>query len=127
VVDSVVNFSPDRIGVAALYQARRLYQEQPTRIIAHRAVSRLIPDEQQVAVAVSLRHRFEEFVQRKCEIPDGATTKIQRAYRTLFNTVGGHVTGFTVTSPRGLSYRDWPMFTTNYDAVLEYYWSTYAR
>jgi hypothetical protein len=126
VVDSIVNFSPDRIGVAALYQARRLYSLASEPFITPQMAVKLSPTEEQVSVASALRHRFEEFVQRKCEIPDGTTGKIEKAYGNLFNTVGGRLTGFNQAGAHG-SWYPWPMFTTNYDAVLEYYWTEYMR
>lgn len=127
VVDSILNFSPDRIGVAALYQARRLYSRDAEKFITPQTAADLTPLKAQVTVAAVLRHRFEEFVQRKCEIPDGATAKIERAYETLFNMLGSRLTGFNQTGARGKAYYGWPMFTTNYDAVLEYYWTEYFR
>ena len=118
-IDSIVNWDVERLGVSALYHASKaLPTGREEKVLAFTA-----PTQDETRVARALRRKFELFVQRICQIPDGQRDRIDAVYRSLFE----NVTRFTGQSRSGRDSRhphhDWPMFTSNYDAILEYYWT----
>lgn len=125
VIDSIINWSPDRIGPAALYHAFVLASVSGGSAQPMGEVHVLRPPaEAKVTIAKRLRERFEQFTRSHCEIPTDALRKIEETYDQLFRYVGDRVGG------RNYGNRvvgDWPIFTTNYDPVLEHYWIDFAK
>ncbi len=121
IVDSIMNWSPDRLGVAALYHATRMASVSagPARSSTRERIEP--PSGNDIQVARSLESDFERFVQNACKIGEGQTERIESVHRDLFSKLGGF--GASSAGP-GNRYAsgDWPMFTTNYDAILEHYW-----
>lgn len=125
IVDSVVNWSPDRIGLAALYQAARGASGKSAVFPAtSRTQAPAPPSDTETRIARSLRERFEGFIRSRCEIPAGSHHLIEEAYDQLFRYIEVRIGG------RGWGNRtvgDWRIFTTNYDTVLEHYWIDHAK
>ena len=71
-----------------------------------------------------LRERFERFTRSKCEVPEDSLGKIEEAYGRLFKYFGERTGG---RSHGEWVVDEWPLFTTNYDAVLEHFWIDFAR
>lgn len=131
IIDSIVNWSPDRMGVAALYHATRAASAMyPKTLIEGEAASEIQsiaplvrpPAAETVRVAKSLEADFEKFVQGACQIPEDRAGEIDEVYKTFFDcfsVIGGsYYAGQSGRGHAGLG----PMFTTNYDPVLEHYW-----
>ncbi len=127
VIDSIISWSPDRVGPSALYHAvRSLVPKLRGGGEVSDAIPRLsTPTPDQVETARTLRQRFEELVRSKCEIPEAELSHVQTAYRTVFERVGQQVGGASWHGNTPVS--DWPIFTTNYDPVLERYWVDFAK
>jgi hypothetical protein len=117
IVDSIINWSVDRIGIASLYHAMRASARDAIPVLRP-------PTEETVDVARALEMDFEKFVQDACQIPDGQSATIDAVYRAFFDNIGTGLGGGQVI--QGQSGRQHilagPIFTTNYDAVLEHYW-----
>jgi len=126
VVDSIIHWSPDRVGPSALYHAVHSLVPGYRQNDQSSATPRLsAPSSDVIATATSLRQRFEELVRLKCEIPESELSHIEKAYRTAFERIGQQVGGISWhgSTPVG----EWPIFTTNYDPVLERYWVDFAK
>jgi hypothetical protein len=111
VVDGLLNYSPERLGLLSLYAA--------TDFKKH------LTDKSQQDACRSLREKFQCFVRDKCIIPEESFSKIGAVYRDFFNRFALELPGAnTFRQSHGYSWSDrWTMFTTNYDTCLEYYWS----
>jgi hypothetical protein len=126
VIDSIIHWSPDRVGPSALYHAARgLIPGFRTGDLAATPLPLSPPGQAMVGVASSLGQKFEEFIRSKCEIPDHELVHIQKAYRTAFERIGQRVGGVSMHGNFPVS--DWPIFTTNYDPVLEHYWIDHVK
>jgi len=127
VVDSLIHWSPERIGIASLFQSACVsegkYSKPSKEVIGSKVVA---PPEEFVTPAKKLRKRFEDFVKRKCEITEDVIPRIDKAYGQLFDLVGQAAMVRNQGSNQHV-YSDWPIFTTNYDAILECYWVDCAR
>lgn len=127
VVDSIIDWSPDRMGVSALYHAAKAVGRDglaPGQVATPPKFER--PGPETVALARNLRLKFEAYVQQACRIPDGQSEKIERVYDALFQTFSAH--GGTTWGGGKRQYTGvGPMFTTNYDAVLEHFWLDIAE
>jgi hypothetical protein len=108
VIDGIINYSPDRLGLLALYLLTKSRE----------------PSELDIQVCKLLREKFQSFVRAKCLIPEEENKRdhISRVYHDFFNRLLLEFSG-------GRDVRDghywsdrWAMFTTNYDTCLEYYW-----
>jgi hypothetical protein len=125
IVDSIANWSPEKMGIAALFHALRAINPRPTED-SSRIVYLTRPVENEVKVAQSLSRRFEEFIKTKCDVGSDKAAAIERVYGTLFDTIANFIG--PAVGPPGYATRtkhvtsDWPIFTTNYDAILECYW-----
>ncbi len=119
VVESIMNWSPDRMGVAALYHATKLVR-------SHQVLERLglssLPTADEVRTARSLEADFERFVQHSCQLKDGMSEKIDSVYQNFFTQMSGPASAESGGPDGRHPYGNWPMFTTNYDAILEHYW-----
>ncbi|MGD0588335.1 MAG: SIR2 family protein [Thermoplasmata archaeon] len=128
VVDSIIDWSPDRMGVSAMYHATRAATlskgQSPSAGSPPLRIEK--PDANTVSTASSLRKRFETFVERSCQIPDGQSPQIDRVYDALFraySAIPGPGFGGRKRSYQSVG----AMFTTNYDAVLEHFWVDVAE
>lgn len=109
VIDGIINYTPERLGLLSLYATAKF--KKP------------FPAEKDKEICRSLRKKFQTFVKEKCVIPDESFGKIAQVYRDFFNRFllelgGGGINqnGDYVWNTR------WKIFTTNYDTCLEYYW-----
>ena len=116
IVESIVNWSPDKLGIAALYHATGNLERQDP---GQREVRVNPPEPETVETARKLQNRFEEYIKVKCEIPTTNVPKIEEAYGKLFDRIGVKFGG---RNHFGHLASDWPIFTTNYDLTLERYW-----
>ncbi len=127
VVDSIIDWSPDRMGISALYHASRAAlatDPGPDPGALRVAIQR--PGTEVIGLAQTLRRLFEEYVQKSCRIPDGQGANIERVYDALFQSfsaIGGVGLGGRKRGYVGVG----AMFTTNYDAVLEHFWLDVAE
>src|SRR5207247_213950 len=85
VVDSILNWSPDRMGIAALYHATRRSGDGSSTDRHPSEPLVTPPSEEQVQVAGMLKSRFEAFVRRECQIKDGKEGRIEEVYKNLFS------------------------------------------
>jgi len=108
VIDGIIDYAPERLGLLSLYATAKFKKPFPTKINRE--------------ICKSLREKFQTFVKEKCVIPDESYSKIAQVYRDFFNRflleLGGRIgrNGDCVWS------RHWTIFTTNYDTCLEYFW-----
>jgi hypothetical protein len=127
VVDSIIDWSPERMGISAMYHAAHAAAPLGQSWSGAPQVLKIEkPDAGAVSNAKTLRRRFEAFVEESCQIPDGQSQNIEQVYDTLFRAYGAIPgTGF---GGRKKSYSSvGAMFTTNYDAVLEHFWLDVAE
>ncbi len=118
VVESIMNWSPDRMGVAALYHATKLVRSRQ----ALEAVVPSAPSADEVRIASSLEADFERFVQHACQLREGMSEKIASVYQNFFTQMSGPANAENPGPDGRHPFGNWPMFTTNYDAILEHYW-----
>jgi len=115
VIDGIINYSPERLGLLSLYSARKI--RHPT--LMDKAICR------------SLKQKFHSFVREKCLISSESFDKISKVYRDFFNRLWMESTSRSSDIFRSQgNYRyctKWTMFTTNYDPCLEHYWRQVAR
>ena len=124
IVDSIINWSSDKMGIAALYHAMKAAQEAQGGAVA----SLKPPSPEIVQTARSLEADFERFVQNACQIGEGVSARIDEVYKSFFDSLGGVVSGNNLQGQSGRTQIVvGPMFTTNYDAVLEHYWLDLVR
>ena len=124
VIDAIINYSPDRIGPAALYLSVQMQVRAAPKDTKQETYRLSPPEPATVETALVLRGRFESFTRAKCEIPDNNLGKIEEAYDQLFKYFGDRVGGSRYGNR---TVGDWPLFTTNYDPVLEHYWLDFAK
>jgi len=112
VIDGVINYSPERVGLLALYSCFALTK----------------PTDHIVAVCKVLKKRFQDFVREKCAIPEDSFEKIGTVYHDFFNRFALEFPAAnTLQTRRPYAWNDrWVLFTTNYDVCLEYYWHEVA-
>ncbi len=115
VIDGIINYSPERIGLLSLYAVSEFKRSFPTK--------------KDIQICKLLKEKFQTFVREKCIIPDNSFDKIGIVYQDFFNR-------FALELPSrrgGVRSRDyaydgsWKIFTTNYDTCLEYYWREVVR
>jgi len=124
IVDSIINWSPDRMGIAALYHALKSSPEPGKTSLR----SLQPPATDIVETAQALEAGFEKFVQNACQIREGTSARIDEVYKTFFDGIGNVIGGYSVQGQTGrVQNFPGPMFTTNYDAVLEHYWLDLVR
>jgi len=113
VIDGIINYTPERLGLLSLYATAEFKKPFPTDIDKR--------------ICKSLREKFQTFIKEKCAIPTESFDKIAVVYRDFFNRfmleLGGGMqqNGDYVWNP------EWKIFTTNYDLCLEYFWRMRAR
>ena len=119
VVESIMNWSPDRMGVAALYHATKFARSrQGFEGIGVPSP----PSSDEVRIASSLEADFERFVQHSCQLKEGVSEKIDSVYQNFFTQMSGPASAENGGPDGRHPFGNWPMFTTNYDAILEHYW-----
>lgn len=112
VIDGILNYSSERLGMLSLYSANRFVE----------------PDAHDVETCTSLREKFQSFVREKCEIPDESFDKIGHVYKDLFNRFALELAADGVDYLESYYYQhNWAIFTTNYDTCLECYWRQIAK
>lgn len=108
VIDGIIDYAPERLGLLSLYATAKFKKPFPT--------------EKNKEICKSLREKFQTFVKEKCAIPEGSFGRIAQVYQDFFNRffleLGGNAggSGNYVWNPT------WTVFTTNYDTCLEYFW-----
>lgn len=113
VIDGVLNYSPERLGVLSLYSAVEFKRGFPNKL--------------DLDICRNLKKKFESFVREKCAIPDGSYGHIRMVYRDFFNRIALELKN-GVAKKKECAWRDdWVIFTTNYDTSLEYYWREFAN
>jgi hypothetical protein len=123
IVDSIVEWSPEKMGLAALYHISKSSKTQSAPVTSGGNEAGIAPpDESEVKVADALRSDFEAFIQDVCQINSGQKERIETVYRDFFARVGSVVGGAPTGRDGKYVMNNWPLFTTNYDAVLESYW-----
>jgi hypothetical protein len=105
VIDGMLNFSPEKIGLLPLYCANELKPPSPEKI----------------EIYGSLRKRFQDFVKEKCVIPEESFPHIKDVYQDFFNRFAFEFEAANSIGKYGFK-QNWRIFTTNYDLCLEYYW-----
>lgn len=127
IVDSIIDWSPERMGVAALYHATKATEAAVLSPLEHALILKVDkPSPDVSSTAKTLRGHFEAFVQQACSISDGQSQKIETVYDAFFralSSLGGTHMGGRKKGYVGIG----AMFTTNYDAVLEHFWLDFAE
>lgn len=114
VIDGIINYSSERLGLLSLYSATGFKESFPNKI--------------DVNICKSLRQKFQTFVRDKCVIPEESFDKIRRVYHDFFNRFALELRASGTNSRGDYHWQtDWAIFTTNYDTCLEYYWREVAR
>lgn len=110
VIDGILNYSPEGLGLLSLYFSTGF--DRPT--------------DREITICKSLREKFQNFVREKCITPTRSFEKIKRVYHDFFNRFVLELGG-SIGQHDGYAYEtNWTMFTTNYDLCLEYYWREVA-
>lgn len=111
VVDGILNYGIDRIGLLAAYSSMKQFSDIPAPSI-------------NLKILKQLQKKFENFIRNECMIPIESYSEILTVYKDLFNKIcefPSHRTN--VLFSRDIGYcTSWNIFTTNYDTSLEYFW-----
>ena len=119
VIESMVNFEDLNLDVFSTYLFGKYLTEVRSQF-----------DEEETSSSLDLSIMLREFVKEKCKIPSTSFAKIAEVYKDLFNRffyesssfgTGDHMGKDSAASGR------WPIFTTNYDTCLEYYFRKAAK
>lgn len=125
IVDSITDWSSEKIGISALYHATRCANIE-MKNEKQKATIRLIePNSDKIDIARKLKIDFEEYIRRKCEDHPENNEKIKKIYGELFAIVGRRHEG--VRNESGLFSGPWSIFTTNYDNIIEGYFLDIAK
>jgi len=113
VIDGIINYSSERLGLLSLYSASDFKKN--------------FPSNSDRTTCILLKEKFQTFVRRKCITHELSRLKVRQVYQDLFNRFAlEDVTDYNQRD--GFAWLDsWTMFTTNYDTCLEYYWRQVAR
>lgn len=113
VIDGIINYGPERLGLLSLYSAIKFKKEFPNKL--------------DIKICKKLRKEFQTFIREKCIIPDESFAKINMVYQDFFNRIAIEL-GHGYSRKEDYSWNsNWSIFTTNYDTCLEYYWREVAR
>src|SRR2546426_1430714 len=85
VVDSIINWSPDRMGIAALYHAVRSARGTPGENQEFERPNLIPPPKEDLEVATKLKSLFESFVREKCRVRDAEIERIEKVYGSFFS------------------------------------------
>ena len=124
VVDSIVRWAPERMGIAALYHAARATGLGGRGTAPNKFPVVTPPGD--TDSALSLQQNFERFVRESCQIREGQSESIAAVYQALFNNIASVFGGYQDSTGQ-YTHGDWPLFTTNYDAILEHFWMDIAQ
>lgn len=108
VIDGIIDYAPERLGLLSLYATAKFKKPFPTKINKE--------------ICKSLREKFQTFVKEKCVIPDESYGKIAQVYRDFFNRFLLELGGGIYQRGDYVWNTGWTVFTTNYDTCLEYFW-----
>jgi len=109
VIDGIINYSPERLGLLSLYAVSEFKKPFPTKM--NKPICKL------------LRQKFQTFVREKCVIPDDSFNRIKEVYQDFFNRFALELPNQGDVTHGMHAYQNrWKIFTTNYDTCLEYYW-----
>lgn len=133
VVDSIANWSSDRINIPTLFSASR--KSNKMSIHEMKTVKPIdvnkVYGQDVIETAKQLKNRFIDYVQSACEINEDTHVDIERYFQFLFTNVANHWSKVGGVSSYGTMdgglYCKWPIFTTNYDVILETYWEKFAQ
>jgi len=117
VIDGIMNYGFDRIGLVSLYTLMKEFSRIPSPEVAENVCS-------------TLRKKFEEFIREKCLIPEGSYDNISTVYKDLFNQIEKTSGVGGSQHPRRIDFgwcSTWTMFTTNYDICIEFFWRESMR
>lgn len=110
VIDGILDYGPERLGLLSLYSATAFNY----------------PNKTDIAVCESLKEKFQKFVKAKCAIPEESLAEIRMVYHDFFNRFALELEG-GYSIHNDYAYKtNWTIFTTNYDLCLEYYWREVA-
>lgn len=126
VISSISDWNPERIGLAALYHAlhglKALRGEKD--LVPSFLAPLLKPDDEKIKTAKEIESELEQFVKNCCSFNRDVHNKIIKEYDLLFERVGPRITSnWTHQNARPYG----PIFTTNYDVILEYYFNEYRK
>lgn len=123
IVDSILNWSPERLGIAAVFHTMLSHYGENEFFEQGSVPGKVAPPSSGlVTTANALRTRFEEYVKSRCEVLLDDLSLINKIHGTLFDTVAGHLGSNASGKNRLKHLSNWPIFTANYDAILETYW-----
>lgn len=108
VIDGIIDYAPERLGLLSLYATAKFKKPFPT--------------EKNKEICKSLREKFQTFVKEKCAIPEESFGRIAQVYQDFFNRFFLELGGRAGGSGNYVWNPNWTVFTTNYDTCLEYYW-----
>lgn len=108
VIDGIIDYAPERLGLLSLYATAKFKKPFPTEINKE--------------ICKSLREKFQTFVKEKCVISDESFGKIAQVYRDFFNRFLLELGGRIRQNGDYVWGKNWRIFTTNYDTCLEYFW-----
>jgi len=113
VIDTISrNYSFDELGPVSAFHIRKYFQ-------LHRDAGESRPLQSDVELAGSIREKFRKFIRSEYQVRPNEQGKIDAVYSQFFSLLTKRP-GYDATSLHGkLSFRSWPMFTTNYDLNIE--------
>ena len=112
VIDGISNYNdPEKLGMLALYFMTEQRKHFPTF--------------ENVETCKKLKLKFQDFVNKKCNIPN-TFTEIAKVYRDFFNRFAIELGSYDLNGEFAYN-SNWVIFTTNYDICLEYYWRQVAN
>jgi len=117
VIDGIINYGLDRIGLLAAYSSIINFTKIPSQ-----------PAER--VICVKLQKKFENFIRRECMIPEKSFPEIFNVYQDLYTKISASTqrsSSNTHLSRGTVRYCTWTIFTTNYDTCLEYFWRERVR
>jgi hypothetical protein len=116
VFDSAINAGKlSDLGLLPAFYLSRFSKVEPDALITD-----ILQDKE---VLKSLRSKFEQFVQQRCTLLAEHHQKVIPTYDTLFAEISKRFGGNLQTSQQGFQVSNLPIFTTNYDLCLEFYFT----
>jgi hypothetical protein len=106
------DYSFGELGPVSAFHARKYFNWDKTA-----AESR--PDQGDIRIANRIREKFRKFIRTHYQVRPNEQDRMDAIYSQFFSLLTKRP-GYDSTSSHGtLSFRDWPMFTTNYDLIIE--------
>jgi hypothetical protein len=109
------NVEYKELGFTSIYVLSNYQKDIKNKLIAS-------SDEQKAAI--KLLQLYKDFVRSACKEEDTIEDRITDCYKELFDMLGDKYKFDIMTGDDGLKYRygPCPIYTTNYDSVMERYW-----